>query len=152
MVPNFFLVFLKKCVRLTPSNLLAIREFVLQFQHHLHISCQSKTWQRFKWMCKAGAEMATWCWNGKCNFFWSLLQIFATFFGLILRKKPSQRWFWSFFGHIQDKFQIKLCWSWQNLTHLYTSLKNLRILLGGEPMPKKKWGKVNVIKKKKKSK
>ena len=37
------------------------------------------------------------------------------------------------------------------LTKSYTScysLKNLRILLGGEPMPKKKWGKVNVIKKK----
>ena len=28
----------------------------------------------------------------------------------------------------------------------------MRILLGGEPMPKKKWGKVNVIKKKKKKK
>ena len=41
------------------------------------------------------------------------------------------------------------------LTKSYTScysLKNLRILLGGEPMPKKKWGKVNVIKKKKKKK
>ena len=39
------------------------------------------------------------------------------------------------------------------LTKSYTScysLKNLRILLGGEPMPKKKWGKAFVKKKKKK--
>ena len=43
------------------GKLFQVKEFVLQFQHHLHISCQSKTWQRFKWMCKAGAEMATWC-------------------------------------------------------------------------------------------
>ena len=36
------------------------------------------------------------------------------------------------------------------LTKSYTScysLKNLRILLGGEPMPKKKWGKAFVKKK-----
>ena len=41
------------------------------------------------------------------------------------------------------------------LTKSYTScysLKNLRILLGGEPMPKKKWGKAFVKKKKKKKK
>ena len=86
MVPNFFLEFLKKCVRLTLYNLLAIREFVLPFQHLLHISCQSKTWQRFIWMCKAR------CWNGnlvlkwKMQFFWSLLWNFSTFFEPILRK------------------------------------------------------------------